>query len=208
MVEVSHTPTIFTQTSAFSLLGVFVISLTAYVAANALLPKHATKTDRFTFMWLAFDAMIHFSFEGSFLYLSVFGRTVNSSIGPFAELWKEYARADFRWGLADPTVVSLEILTVLGVGPMCCYVLKQMISGDPARHYWIIVLSTAELYGGFMTFGPEWLTGSQNLDVSNPLYLWVYLVFMNVLWVGIPLWLMADSYSHITKALRSKVKAT
>ena len=26
-----------------------------------------------------------------------------------------------------------------------------------------------------MTFGPEWLTGSPNLDISNPLYLWVYL---------------------------------
>lgn len=26
-----------------------------------------------------------------------------------------------------------------------------------------------------MTFCPEWLTGSPNLDTSNPLYLWVYL---------------------------------
>lgn len=34
----------------------------------------------------AFDAMIHFSFEGSFLYLSTFGRSVNASQGPFAEL--------------------------------------------------------------------------------------------------------------------------
>lgn len=61
---------------------------------------------------------------------------------------KEYAAADFRWGFSDPTVVSLEILTVLGAGPMCCYILKQLSNDDPARHYWIIVLSTAELYGG------------------------------------------------------------
>lgn len=27
-----------------------------------------------------------------------------------------------------------------------------------------------------MTFCPEWLTGSPNLDTSNPLFLWVYLV--------------------------------
>ena len=26
-----------------------------------------------------------------------------------------------------------------------------------------------------MTFCPEWLTGSPNLDTSNPLFLWVYL---------------------------------
>jgi hypothetical protein len=34
----------------------------------------------------AFDAMIHFSFEGSFLFLSTFGRQVNTSTGPFAEM--------------------------------------------------------------------------------------------------------------------------
>jgi len=61
---------------------------------------------------------------------------------------REYARADSRWGTADPTVVSLEILTVLGAGPICCYIISQLIRNDPARHYWIIVLSTAELYGG------------------------------------------------------------
>jgi len=117
----------------------------------------------------AFDALIHFVFEGSFLWLSVFGRQVNISTGPFAEmctsntlpnprvlltthfcliLGREYAAADFRWGVSDPTVVSLELLTVLGAGPLCCYILKQLASDDPARHYWLIVLSTAELYGG------------------------------------------------------------
>ena len=34
----------------------------------------------------AFDALIHFIFEGSFLWLSVFGRQVNTQSGPFAEL--------------------------------------------------------------------------------------------------------------------------
>ena len=34
-------------------------------------------------------------------------------------LGQEYARADFRWGFSDPTVVSLEVLTVLGSGPLC-----------------------------------------------------------------------------------------
>jgi hypothetical protein len=65
-------------------------------------------------------------------------------------LGREYAAADYRWGIADPTVVSLEILTVLGAGPLCCYILKQLAHDDPARHYWLIVLSTAELYGGFV----------------------------------------------------------
>ena len=111
--------------------------------------------------------MIHFTYEGPWLYLSTFGRTVNGSKGPLAgmceylTLWrsvreihrrlltgKEYANVDFRWGAADPTIVSLEILTVLGAGPLCCYIISQLVKNDPTRHYWIVVLSTAELYGG------------------------------------------------------------
>ena len=180
----SATPSIFTPTSAFSLAGVAGVALLSYIASKALLPKNARWQDRYTFIWLvcmsrssarppaidlsiqAFDALIHFSFEGSWLYLSTFGRQVITSEGPLAEMCtfpfpplqphqaqgmppgKEYTRADYRWGVADPTVVSLELLTVLGAGPLCCYILKQLASDDPARHYWIIVLCTAELYGG------------------------------------------------------------
>jgi hypothetical protein len=61
---------------------------------------------------------------------------------------KEYAKADLRWGVSDPTLISVEILTVLGVAPMALYILRQLINDDPARHYWIVVLCTAELYGG------------------------------------------------------------
>jgi len=203
MLDESTAPQLFTQTSATSLAAVAAIGLIAYFGSKILLTKNAKLQDRFTFIWIAFDAMVHFALEGSFLYLSTFGRQVNTSVGPFAEMWKEYARADFRWGYSDETVVSLEILTVLGAGPICCYILRQLIRDDPARHYWIVILSTAELYGGWMTFCPEWLNGSPNLDTSNPLYLWVYLFFMNIIWVGIPLWLMYDSYGHIAMSLRS-----
>jgi hypothetical protein len=203
----SPSPSIFTPTSALSLAGVGAIGLIAYIGTKILLPKDTKWQDRYTFIWLAFDALIHFTFEGPWLYLSTFGRQVNTSEGVFAELWKEYSRADSRWGISDPTTVSLELLTVLGVGPMACYVLKQIVTDDPARHYWIIVLSTAELYGGFMTFCPEWLIGSPSLDTSNALYFWVYLFFMNIIWVIIPLWLMVDSYGHIAGSLRA-VKAS
>jgi len=203
MLETSNPPTFFTATSGYSLLAVAVIGVIAYSGSRKLLGPRATFTDRATFIWLAFDALIHFSFEGSFLYLSTFGRTVVGSKGPLAELWKEYARADFRWGVSDPTIVSLEILTVLGAGTMCCWILYQLVNDDPARHYWIVVLSTAELYGGWMTFCPEWLTGSVNLNTSNWLYLWVYLTFMNVIWVVIPLWLMVDSYGVLSRSVRS-----
>jgi hypothetical protein len=62
---------------------------------------------------------------------------------------------------------------------------------------------------GFMTFCPEWLTGNQNLDASNFMYLWVYLVFFNMLWVVLPIYAMWVSYQDISDAflLRNKVIA-
>ncbi|KAI6129936.1 Emopamil-binding protein [Pisolithus thermaeus] len=197
---------IFTATSALSLAGVAGVAFAAAAASRALLPRNATWQNRVTFMWLTFDGTMHLIFEGSFLYLSTFGRSVNTSTGVFAEMWKEYTLADTRWGVADPTVVSLEILTVLVGVPLCWYILTLLVKNDPARHYWILVLSVVELYGGWMTFCPEWLIGSPSLNTSNVLFLWVYLAFMNGIWVVIPLWLMVDSYNHIAGSLREAAK--
>ena len=90
-------------------------------------------------------------FGSLFLYL-----TTHASLG------REYAAADFRWGTADPTVVSLELLTVLGAGPLCCYILHLLMLSDPARHYWIVVLCTAELYGGLGHFNSLFLLDSDS----------------------------------------------
>jgi hypothetical protein len=51
---------------------------------------------------------------------------------------------------------------------------------------------------GWMTFVPEWLSGSPNLVTSNFLYKWVYLFFFNTLWVWIPLWILVEAYKGIT----------
>ena len=50
---------------------------------------------------------------------------------------------------------------------------------------------------GWMTFCPEWLTGSKNLTTDNFLYLWVYLVFFNGLWVAIPLYMLWQSWRDL-----------
>lgn len=51
-----------------------------------------------------------------------------------------------------------------------------------------------------MTFAPEWLTGNKNLDGSNFMFLWVYLVFFNMLWVFLPLYAMWHSFLDISNA--------
>jgi len=54
------------------------------------------------------------------------------------------------------------------------------------------------LHTGWMTFAPELLTGSKNLATDSWLYLWVYLVLFNSLWVIMPMALMYQSWLALT----------
>lgn len=51
-----------------------------------------------------------------------------------------------------------------------------------------------------MTFAPEWLTANQNLDASNFMFKWVYLIFFNMLWVFLPLYALHVSFVDIKNA--------
>jgi hypothetical protein len=55
-------------TTIISLLCVVALLAAAYAASIRLLPKSASVKTRILFVWHAFDALIHFFFEGSFLY--------------------------------------------------------------------------------------------------------------------------------------------
>ena len=87
--------------------------------------------------------------------------------GPFSLLWREYAKADRRWGGTDLTVVSLEILTVFIGGPLALWCAEMVRRGewnihgrtrkgrvgvdidvDRRKWFWMILLATGELYGG------------------------------------------------------------
>lgn len=63
--------------SALGLVASLV--LTGVVASQTMLPKRSSTKVKSISIWLAFDALTHFIIEGSFLYYSINGRTVNSS---------------------------------------------------------------------------------------------------------------------------------
>ncbi|KAL6067262.1 hypothetical protein STEG23_006100 [Scotinomys teguina] len=92
---------------------------------------------------------------------------------------KEYGKADTRWLYSDPTIVSLEILTVVLDGFLALVLVYAIVKEKYYRHFIQITLCVCELYGGWMTFFPEWLIGNPNLNTKSWLYLWVYLVFFN-----------------------------
>lgn len=93
-------------------------------------------------------------------------------------------------------------------GPLACAICHGIARQKYLRtNLLIIVVATMELYGGFITFCPEWLVHNNNLDASNFMYKWVYLVFFNMLWVFIPAWAAWVAVADISDAyaVRSRV---
>lgn len=204
----------------------------AYLLSRSLIPAKQRR-NRLLFIWHAYDALTHLFIEGAFLYECFFSYvTVPSAVvrepyflgykdrlygpaygaGPTARMWQEYGKADHRWETSDPTLISLELLTVLLGGPAAayvCYLLyRSARHGSNAEHahvksrLWLVapVLATGELYGGWMTFAPEWLTASSQLETRHPVYLWVYLVFFNILWVVVPIWVLVQTAKELRAA--------
>ncbi|KAK6194898.1 hypothetical protein SNE40_000433 [Patella caerulea] len=169
------------------------------------LKRTLPQIEKWVLSWLVFDALTHLTLEVVFLYFSLTG-TVEKSQHFTADLWKEYGKADKRWLVSDPTIVSLEILTVVVDGLLCLVLIYAIIRNKSYRHFVQIILCVCELYGGWMTFCPEWLTGSKNLVTDNVLYLWVYLIFFNGIWVVIPLALLYQSYVDMTTTAGEAVR--
>ncbi|KAF3770858.1 Emopamil-binding protein [Cryphonectria parasitica EP155] len=232
-------PDLFDTTTLVSLASTVLILAVAYGTSLKVLSPTTPGSYRFLFIWHLFDAGIHFFLEGSFLYHCFFSwkspdqisarealsayptqrgylghddRIWGAQAGgdnPFAQLWMVYAKADKRWAGADTGVISLELLTVLVVGPLACLVCYDIAKKNPRSNIIMTIIATAELYGGFMTFCPEWLTGNQWLDGSNFVYLWLYLVFFNMLWVFIPIYAIYVSWNAFSAAFQAQsAKAT
>lgn len=160
------------QTTIVSLLAVVGILNSSYLLSLNVLSPSTPSRLRILFVWHAFDFLIHTIFEGSFLYNCFFtsapydpaahhpaliinflghpDRLYGAAYGDnwATKLWMVYAQADRRWGGADLTVVSLELLTVLGAGPLALWICYKISMRDAMASFWMVVLATAELYGG------------------------------------------------------------
>ncbi|KAL2128198.1 hypothetical protein VTI74DRAFT_9522 [Chaetomium olivicolor] len=240
------TPSLFDTTTLTSLASTVAILLAALALSRHVLSPQTPGRLRALFIWHAFDSLIHFILEGSFVYHCLFSSASADSVAswlqdggegywpdpvnflggggvagngavvhgaqaggdnPLAQLWMVYARADRRWGGVDLTVLSLEILTVVFAGSMACFVCYDIAKKSPRANLSMIILATAELYGGYMTFMPEWLTGNINLDTSNFMYKWIFLIFFNGLWVVVPLYAIYVAADDMFDAFRARATA-
>jgi hypothetical protein len=170
--QVTSSLDVLDSTTVVSLAVVVMIFNSSFILSKRALEKDAPLSLRILFIWHAFDFLIHTIFEGSFLYNCFFTSSpYNPAVHPASlvtnflnapdrlygaaygqnwatKLWMVYAQADKRWAGADLTVVSLELLTVLGAGPLAFYICTGIARKDYTVAFWMIVLATAELYGG------------------------------------------------------------
>ncbi|KAB5575866.1 Emopamil-binding protein [Coniochaeta sp. 2T2.1] len=223
-------PEFFDKQTLLSLSLLLGLLLAALAASRRILDPATPARLRALFIWHAFDALIHFVFEGSFLWhvfyssiptkearaLEYFHPDPHNFLGytdrvhgaqaggsnPFAQLWMVYAKADRRWAGVDLSVVSLELLTVLVVGPLAVWVCYDIAKKNLRYNIVMIIIATSEIYGGFITFCPEWLVGNINLDTSNFMYKWIYLFLFNTIWVWIPLYAIYVACADIADAFR------
>uniref|UniRef100_UPI00398E5E5D emopamil-binding protein-like n=1 Tax=Pristiophorus japonicus TaxID=55135 RepID=UPI00398E5E5D len=175
-------------------------------ALSLCLGQRCSPLDRAVLGWLCYDTIVHLTLEGPFVYMSFVG-TVAQSDNILAFLWQEYGKADARWLYSDPTIVSLEILTVLVDGFLALVLIYAIVKDKYYRHFVQITLCVCELYGGWMTFCPDWLIGSPNLNTSHWLYLWVYLAFFNTVWVVVPGLLLCQSWLGLKGMHQNKIEA-
>jgi hypothetical protein len=129
---------------------------------------------------------------------------INSSCGcnlSFICVGTEYGKSDFRWLYSDPGIVSMEVATVGMEAPLCWFILYLILKKSSWRHPIQFLICVGELYGLYMTFAPEWIYGSPNLDGSTFLYYWIYLG-SNWPWLFIPLALTIQSMRASANGIR------
>ncbi|KAI1879627.1 hypothetical protein JX265_002581 [Neoarthrinium moseri] len=179
------------------------VLLAACVLARRWNPN-LTRAQLAVLCWFVLCGSLHCFFEGYFVFNHT---TVASSQNLFAQLWKEYALSDSRYLTSDPFMLSVESITVFIWGPLCllCAVTTAAKS-SPLRHPLRIVACMAHLYGVALYYSTSlvetYFTGRAH-SRPEPLYFWGYYVGFNFPWVVVPAFLLYDSVTTITTAIRS-----
>lgn len=100
---------------------------------------------RVALVWFLIDALTHLTVELSYVYVTAAHGGAATSRSPLAYMWREYGRADARWAQYDPTVLSLELLTVFVAGPLALACAYGIWYRRPWRHLACVVISVMEL---------------------------------------------------------------
>ncbi|XP_023995606.1 3-beta-hydroxysteroid-Delta(8),Delta(7)-isomerase isoform X1 [Salvelinus sp. IW2-2015] len=184
----------------FSVSGLFLLStwvLTGRKWARDGRGQEFGVGRRLAICWFAVCAFIHGVIEGWF---SLYYDIIPSDQSFLSQLWKEYSKGDSRYVIADNFTVCMETVTAWFWGPLSLWTLFAFLANKPCRFVLQLIVSLGQLYGAVLYFYTEHRDGYSHSQMGHPLYFWFYFVFMNVLWIIIPLVLILDAWRHLQQA--------
>ncbi|KAF8470659.1 Emopamil binding protein-domain-containing protein [Kalaharituber pfeilii] len=200
-------------------LATFFIPMTVIVGAAWLWARRVkvgtlggglSSWERFLVMWYVMCSALHIFFEG---YYVTHAGTMHSSPDAFSILWREYALADSRYLLTphpDPFVFSVELFTVLFVGPACALAAYLTGRRHPGRYVVQAGIATAHLCGVTSYFGTamveSWEDGSAGWYGRwcrpEKVFVWGYLVGLNLPWLIVSLAVLWGAWRGVIENAR------
>uniref|UniRef100_UPI00398E3961 3-beta-hydroxysteroid-Delta(8), Delta(7)-isomerase n=1 Tax=Pristiophorus japonicus TaxID=55135 RepID=UPI00398E3961 len=149
--------------------------------------------------WFALCAALHLVLEGWFSVSHV-GLHRDQSL--LSQIWKEYAKGDSRYIIADNFTVCMETVTALAWGPLSAWTVIAFLQNKPYRFVLQLIVSLGQLYGDVLYFYTAYRDGFIHSEFGHPLHFWFYFVFLNGLWIVIPSILIRDAWVNLSRAQR------
>ncbi|EFJ17679.1 sterol 8,7-isomerase [Selaginella moellendorffii] len=185
------------QLSVVSILGIFA---TACALVVTLVWRFSSKlqrlenVERCLMCWWAVTGLIHVVLEGYFVFTPDFYK--KKEIHYLAEVCKEYNKGDSRYAARDPAIVTVEAITAVFVGPaslLCVFAIaKEKFYQYPLQ----LVVSIAQLYGDTVYYGTVFVDGRE-FSAPGFLYYWFYFMFLNSIWILVPIVIATQSWHRI-----------
>ncbi|TWW56696.1 3-beta-hydroxysteroid-Delta(8),Delta(7)-isomerase [Takifugu rubripes] len=152
---------------------------------------------RLALCWFAICGFIHCVIEGWF---SLYYDVIPGDQSFLSQLWKEYSKGDSRYVISDNFTVCMETVTAWTWGPFSLWILFAFLTNKPYRFVLQLIVSLGQLYGAVLYFYTEHRDGYVHSEYGHPVYFWFYYIFLNFLWIIIPLVLIVDSWRQLSAA--------
>ncbi|XP_076132065.1 3-beta-hydroxysteroid-Delta(8),Delta(7)-isomerase [Alosa pseudoharengus] len=188
----------------FSVSGVLLLSIWA-LTGKQVAGQRLSAGRRLALCWFTVCGFIHGVIEGWFAF---FYPVIISDQSFLSQLWKEYAKGDSRYIIADNFTVCMETVTACLWGPFSLWVVLAFLYNRPYRYVLQLIISLGQLYGDILYFYTEHRDGYMHSEHGHPIYFWFYFVFMNGLWIVIPFALIVDAWRQLSAVQAISDKTT
>ncbi|KAJ2721508.1 hypothetical protein GGI07_003908 [Coemansia sp. Benny D115] len=200
-----YIPSTFNMSQSFITLGSGVAIL-GVLSAILISRSRVTLSgkDKIIVVWMMICAGIHMVLEGyfSFNHGSLAGKST-----ALADLWREYAHSDSRYLTSDPFTVIMEGITAVFDGSFAVVTAYGILADSPIRYPAQLITSLAQLYGDVLYMGINIMEGLRYTN-PEPLYVYFYFGFLNIIWIIIPGYLFIDAIQNIYRGLLIAQRAT